>query len=178
MSDDDDRLGISDQRRIGFGMVVVMWIMVFGLLTWFFSDILQKQINPNQNVLSQIDDAGVKEVSLKRNRQGHYVTSGKINGQGVVFMVDTGATDIAVPVKVAQRLGLVPGRESVHQTANGKVVVFTTRLESVAVGEITLNNVEASINPGMEFDEILLGMSFLKNLEFTQRGDILTLRQY
>jgi len=115
---------------------------------------------------------------LKRNRQGHYVTSGKINGHDVVFMIDTGATDIAVPVNVAKRVGLIPGRKNIHQTANGNVVVFSTRLQTVAVGEISLNNVKASINPGMDFNEILLGMSFLKNLEFTQRGNTLTLRQY
>ena len=176
--DNDERQAVSDQKRLGFFMVLMMWVVVFALLTWFFSDVLDKQMNPNQKVLSKTNSAGITEVELKRNRQGHYVTNGKINGHDVVFMVDTGATDIAVPSKVAERVGLIPGRKSVHQTANGNVVVFSTRLQTVAVGDISLDNVEASINPGMEFNEILLGMSFLKNLEFTQRGNTLTLRQY
>jgi len=176
--ENDERQAVTDQKRLGFGMVLMMWVVVLGLLTWFFSDLLDKQINPNQNVLSQTNASGATEVVLKRNRQGHYVTSGKINGHDVVFMLDTGATDIAVPVNVAKRIGLIPGKKSIHQTANGNVVVFSTRLQTVAVGKISLNNVKASINPGMDFNEILLGMSFLKNLEFTQRGNTLTLRQY
>ena len=46
------------------------------------------------------------------------------------------------------------------------------------LGELSVDNVRANINPGMRGNEILLGMSFLKQLEFTQRGDTLTIRQY
>lgn len=63
-------------------------------------------------------------------------------------------------------------------TANGSTRSYLTRLDEVAVGDIRLQNVEASITPGLQMREVLLGMSFLKYIEFTQRGNTLTLRQY
>jgi aspartyl protease family protein len=58
------------------------------------------------------------------------------------------------------------------------VTVFDTQLDQLSIGDITLKNVNASINPSMDMGEILLGMSALKEIEFTQRGDQLTLKQY
>ena len=63
------------------------------------------------------------------------------------------------------------------QTANGVVTTYRTRLTSVALGTIAISNVRAHINPGMTGDEVLLGMSFLRDLELTQREGLLTLRQ-
>ena len=62
--------------------------------------------------------------------------------------------------------------------ANGIGTGYATRLDSVRVGEIELRNVSAGVTPGLVTEEILLGMSFLKHIEFTQRGDKLILRQY
>ncbi len=63
-----------------------------------------------------------------------------------------------------------------YQTANGMVTAWLTRLDSVSIGPIVVRDVTASINPGMGDMEILLGMSVLKRIEFTQRGDTLILR--
>ena len=63
-------------------------------------------------------------------------------------------------------------------TPNGMVKVYRTRLQTLDLGVIHLKDVRASINPGMSGDEVLLGMSALKHVEFTQRGTRLTLRQY
>jgi len=63
-------------------------------------------------------------------------------------------------------------------TANGTITVHNTTLATLSIGNITLSNVSASINPAMHDLEILLGMSALKDIEFTQRGDQLTLKQY
>jgi aspartyl protease family protein len=51
-------------------------------------------------------------------------------------------------------------------------------LETVSVGDIELSGVSAGISPGLQGDEVLLGMSFLRHIEFTQRGDTLILKQY
>ena len=155
-----------------------MWLALLAFLTLYFGDVLERQRNPNQEVASTLSDEGVLEVQLKRNRLGHYVATGTINGQPVVFLLDTGATGVAVPEALARRLGLPRGRAFLSNTANGAARAYETQLQEVALGAITLSNVRASISPGLQMDEVLLGMSFLKHIEFSQRGNTLTLRQY
>ena len=137
---------------------------------------LDKEQNPNQSVYSRLDESGKTEVILQRNRYGHYVSNGKINGRTVQFMLDTGASDVAIPEKVAEKLALNRGPEKRYSTANGMVIAYSTMLDSVSIGPIEVQSVRASINPGLKGNEILLGMSVLKRVEFTQRGDTLILR--
>lgn len=114
---------------------------------------------------------------LERNRQGHYVVSGTINHIAVTFLLDTGATDVAIPAAVATAAGLEPGLAGRASTANGLVTVYATRIAELQIGNIILNNIDASITPSMSGNTILLGMSALREIEFTQRGTTLTLRQ-
>ena len=169
---------VREQRRLGLGMQVMAWLLVLALLTYYFTGVIERQHNPNTAVATEIGEGGVREVALKRNRQGHYVTSSEINGKPVVFLLDTGATGIAIPEVVAADLGIPRGRPFTTRTANGNTTSYATRLASVSIGDIELNNVEAGITPGLQMREILLGMSFLRHIEFTQRGNTLTLRQY
>ena len=162
-----------EHKQLGHKFIIAMWIAVMIMVYFLFENILEKDYNPNQRV--QMSSAN--EVTLQRNRYGHYVTQGKINNQPVTFLLDTGATDISIPRKIAQKLKLKAGQERRYQTANGIIVGNLTTLNSVSIGNIKLKNVRASINPAMNNDEILLGMSFLKFIEFTQRGDTLILRQ-
>jgi len=159
-------------------MVAAMWIVLLWLLTRFFGRWYEQEYNPNQNVANVMTEGGVREVVLERNRYGHYVASGFINDKPVTFMLDTGATDISIPARLADELGLKRGMTIYYQTANGPAAGYSTVLESVAIGSIQLQNVRASINPNVEDLDVLLGMTFLKHLEFTQRGNTLTLRQY
>lgn len=170
--------GIREQKRMGLGMMVIAWVLALGFGAWLFGDLLDRQVNPNQTLATRYGDGGVREVALKRNKYGHYVTSGEINGRPVTFMLDTGATGVALSSGLARSLGLQRGPAFRSRTANGDVLSYATRLDSVAVGGIVLHDVPASIVTGMDMDEVLLGMTFLKHLEFTQRGDTLTLRQY
>jgi len=167
----------TQHKRLGRGMIYLMWMLVIGMLTLFFNTVLERQHNPNRTAVTQIQADGAREVVLQRNRYGHYVATGLINGEKTVFMLDTGASDVAVPERVAKRLQLKRGPEVLYWTANGRAIAYATVLESVSLGEIVLNDVRASINPNMDGDEVLLGMTFLKYLEFTQQGDRLTLRQ-
>lgn len=164
-------------RKIGKGMIWLAWIAMLGMLTFVFSDYLEHQYNPNREAVSRITQGGVREVVLKRNRDGHYVATGKINGEPVVFLLDTGATLVSVPEALASRLGLERGAGLPAMTANGTVTVYGTRLDSVSLGDIEVHDVRASINPGMRGNEVLLGMSFMKDLELVQRNGTLTLRQ-
>ena len=166
------------QKKLGLGMIIAMWAVVLFMLTGLFDKVDDHQRNPNQNVVTNVSVDGVREVVLQRNRQSHYVTSGDINGYEVEFMVDTGASDISIPLHVAEQIGLEKGPKIMFSTANGVAYGYATRLDSVAIGDIRLYNIRASINPNVGDMEILLGMSFLKHIEFTHSGNTLTLRQY
>ncbi|WP_040459341.1 retropepsin-like aspartic protease family protein [Gayadomonas joobiniege] len=158
-------------------MFYAAWITALILLSLFFNNYLSKKNNPNQNPNSELSANGSVTVELKRNPYGHYVTSGLINRQPVVFMLDTGATQVSIPEPVAQKLGLTYGREQWVNTANGRISVYQTQLDTLSIGRIQLHQVSANINPFMQGEQILLGMSVLKRLDFSQRGDILTLQQ-
>lgn len=159
-------------------MIVATWVLLLGLLTYFFDKVIEQQFNPNQALTTRYLDGDVREVSLLRNRHGHYVTSGQINGKEVVFMLDTGATGVAIPAHMASDLGLDQGAPINIHTANGRATGYLSRLERVGIDGIELENVRAVINPNDSSDVVLLGMTFLKEIEFTQRGDELILRQY
>ncbi len=165
------------QKRLGSGMTILGWIVVLGILTLYFSRFLEHQNNPNQDVSSS-QTKQYKQVQLQRNRYGHYVATGKINNKATVFILDTGATDISIPEKVAHKLRLKSGLRIPVHTANGQIDVYATTLEHVSLGAIELSNVSANINPYIEGEEVLLGMSFLKHLDFSQQGDQLLIRQY
>lgn len=158
----------------GKWMTAIFWLFLLGSLTLFFNGFLREQNNPNYALASA--DASQGEVVLKRNRAGHYLAPGYINGHAVNFLLDTGATDVSVPEAVAEAAGLKKGRRSMVTTANGVIPVYQTNLNSVQLGGITLQNIRASINPHMGENVVLLGMSFMKHLDMTQRQGVLTLR--
>ena len=166
------------QRRIGKVMIYLAWLILLALLTLFFQQWLEKQDNPNQDLASYTSAEGVREVVLRRNRSGHYISPGLINGRKVRFLLDTGASYVSIPAGVAERLGLEYGPPLRSQTANGIVTVYATVAAQVALGSIVRHNVRATINPQMQDDTVLLGMSFMKDLELIQKGERLTLRQY
>lgn len=157
-------------------MLIIAWIIGLALLTLIFGQWDEHRRNPNSGPDSRVIN-GVREVILKENIQNHYVANGTINGQPVTFMLDTGATDVVVPADLAKDLGLEPGLSGMAITANGMVQVHSTRIADLTLGNIHLRNVKASINPGMQGDQILLGMSALKQVDFSQKGGKLVLRQ-
>lgn len=162
--------------KLGKGMLYIAWVLVLGLITWGFQGWLENARNPNRQPAS-VTGAGGSEVRLLRNRYGHYHANGSINAQTVEFMLDTGATAVAVPGQLAQRLGLVRGPAMQVQTANGDATAYATRIDDLRLGDIELHNVRAHISPSMDGDQVLLGMSVLKHLDFSQQGDTLTLKQ-
>lgn len=163
--------------RLGLGMMIAAWVLALGLLTYAFESHLSRERNPNRNLTGQITESGAREVALERNRHGHYLADGEINGHAVTFMIDTGASDVSIPARIGEDLGLRQGRAVTYQTASGRIEAHATNLEELSLGPIALRDVRASLNPYMDSDTILLGMSVLRELELEQRGTTLTLRQ-
>jgi aspartyl protease family protein len=163
-------------KRAGRVLMVLAWCAGLFLATRFFGQWEQRQENPNAVVTSQ-QGAGFVEVKLLGNAQGHFVASGQINGQAVDFMLDTGATDVSIPAGLAQRLKLEEGFGVTLSTANGLSQGYRTRINSLQLGGIVLHDVRALVAPGLEGNQVLLGMSALNKLEFTQRGGTMLLRQ-
>ena len=177
MSEDPKNHSPQSPHPLGRGFYTIAWILGIALLTTLFSGHEERRINPNQNPQSQMSN-GVAEVVLKQNRQGHYVANGVINGQQVTFLLDTGATDVAIPGRIAERLALKEGRSIQMNTANGTIRVFESWVDQLEIGELKIRDVDANINPHMDEDFILLGMSALKDLELIQKNNQLTIRQY
>jgi len=165
----------SSGKGIGKGMIVMAMLLFLGLMTFVFQSEIDNQTNPNQKVVSRTNNSGQTEIVLKRNRSGHYITSGTINYKSVVFLLDTGATNVAVPQQIANYLKLEPGRKIAISTANGNSIGYQTMINHLSIGDIELRNIRAIITPNL--NDILLGMSALKQLEFSQKGNQLVLRQ-
>lgn len=153
------------------------WVLAILLVALGFSKVLDRQSNPNQSVAT-LQTSNYSEIVLTRNRSGHYVFDGEINRQKVTFLVDTGATTTAIPGELQRKLGLEAGPPMQVSTANGLATAYLTRLDQLAIGDIELYDVKATLISGMGVDEVLLGMNVLKRFELVQRGDQLIIRQY
>ena len=164
-------------NKIGKYFIWIAWFFALAILVFFFQDILDEQTNPNTDPQYGLTSQGKAEVLLKQNRYGHYVTDGEINEYPVTFLLDTGATEVSIPAGIAQQMNLPRFGSYQVQTANGNVKVYQTRIELLSIGNIFLYNIRAHINPAMQGDEILLGMSALKKVEFLQTGKQLILRE-
>lgn len=164
----------SSRRFMARLMTYGFWLVLLAGMTVYFGGVLDQKHNPNQHLTTQSNKAS--EVILKRNAYGHYVAPGLINNTPVIFMLDTGATSISIPKAVADRMHLNPRGSSLVSTANGSITVHNVRLDSVSLGSITLKDMRAHINPYMEGETVLLGMSFMQHLEMIQKGDTLRLK--
>lgn len=158
--------------RGGALMQVIGWLMAVALVTWFAHDWLERETNPNR--IPMVAASG--DVVLQRGRGGHFMAGGTINGQSVQFMLDTGATQIAIPKALAERLKLKRGMPVELLTAAGPSRGYSTRLTQVTLATIVAKDLGAIIVDELHPDVVLLGMNFLRRLEIIQRGDELTLR--
>ncbi len=167
----------SPTNQLGKAFTWIAWLLALAILSFVFQDALEEQFNPNQNPQYQVNEQGLNEVILKQNRQGHYLTTGSINGINVTFLLDTGATQVSIPAHLAEQLNLPQYGSFRVQTANGSTLVYRTKIDELRIGNILLYNIDANINPSMQTNEILLGMSALRKLDFQQTGKQLILRE-
>lgn len=124
------------------------------------------------------DDGGASgnRIVLTAGSGGHFVTRGSINGKSVQFLVDTGATSVAMGQAEAERIGLKykDGQQGLANTANGQVLIYRTRLNSVRINDVQVYDVEAAVLVA-PMDMVLLGNSFLTRFQMKRENNLLTL---
>lgn len=117
-----------------------------------------------------------RQIVLSAGSGGHFIADGSINGRAARFMVDTGATLVALSQADAQRIGLAfqKAPRGMVQTANGQVPVHRVRLDVVRLGDVQVYGVDAVVMP-VPMPHILLGNSFLTHFQMKRENDRLTL---
>jgi aspartyl protease family protein len=125
-----------------------------------------------------VAQAGGSRIVLTAGPGGHFLTDGRINDQQTRFIVDTGATSVAISEREAQRLRLPykEGRKSLMSTANGTVPTWQIKLPSVRIGDVEVRDVDASVLPA-DMPFILLGNSFLDRFQMKRENDQMTLER-
>jgi aspartyl protease family protein len=121
-----------------------------------------------------VAQASGRSLSIPRDARGHFQTDGRIDGQRVNFMVDTGASVVALNEKTAARFGLRPSRGDYNatvSTANGKVRAARTRIAVIELGSLVVRDVDALVLPDEALSENLLGLSFLSKLKRFEYAD-------
>jgi aspartyl protease family protein len=117
-------------------------------------------------------------IVLTASSGDHFLTQGTINGKAVRFLVDTGATTIAMGTADAERLGIAykNGQLARSNTANGVVTAYLVKLASVRIGDVEVYDVDASVLPG-SMSTVLLGNSFLARFQMTRMNDQMVLER-
>jgi aspartyl protease family protein len=140
----------------------------------------QRVLKIGQHYRASAASAERQTITLAADARGHFISEGAINGNPVRFLVDTGATSVALPASEALRLGIDyrKGQRAMSSTAGGLVPIYIVRLDTVRLGPIELAGVEGVVvEQGL--DIALLGMSFLNRVEMKRDGQHMVLvRRY
>lgn len=138
----------------------------------------KRPLRVGQHAIGAVAPDGSGKIVMTADGQGHFYTTGNINGTSVRFLVDTGATMVSLGASDARRIGLDfnRGQKAMTQTANGQAVVSKVQLDTVRIGDVTLHNVDAMIHQS-EMPIALLGMSFLNRMEMQRDGNTMTLKK-
>ncbi|MGI9347980.1 MAG: retropepsin-like aspartic protease family protein [Gammaproteobacteria bacterium] len=164
---------MTEERTRGWGMFAIGWALALLILTLLFNGYLSTRENPNRiGSLTERDG----ELILRPNAHGHYLVEGHLNGLAVTFLLDTGATDIAVPQNIASLAGLNPGTSILVQTAAGTATAQITQINRMTLGHLVFQDMRGIIIPSDD-KTVLLGMSALRDLDFTQSDGTLSLKK-
>ena len=138
----------------------------------------KRPLRVGQHAVGAGSGDGSGKITMTADVQGHFYTTGTINGTSVRFLVDTGATMISLGATDARRIGLDfnRGQKALTNTANGQVVVSKVQVDTVRIGDVTLHNIDALIHQN-EMPIALLGMSFLNRMEMQRDGSTMTLKK-
>ncbi|MGL4668175.1 MAG: retropepsin-like aspartic protease family protein [Saezia sp.] len=117
------------------------------------------------------------EIVFQRARDNHFYAEATINGKSILFMVDTGASDVSLSASDAQKLGINYEQAPRHyySSANGHAIGYDITLPAITIQGVTLYNIKASVSPSMNGSG-LLGQSYLRNFKITIKGDEMVLQ--
>ena len=160
--------------RRGWGMMAFGWILALVLMIAIFNGLLEARQNPNR--LSALNSQEGDLLILSANPNGQYFVEGYINGTKTMFLLDTGATSVAVSPKVAERAGLAPGQQIAVSTAAGMAAANNTHIRRLQIGHFIFSDLRAIIIPGAN-DVVLLGMNALGELKMTQQDGKIILQK-
>jgi len=166
-------------RTLGVGQRSPEGVLLVGVdrdTATFEIDGKRRALKMGQAYASAGGGSGNNSVTLKADARGHFVADGQVNGGTVRFLVDTGATAVALPATEAKRLGIdyLKGERGFVQTANGAAPAYRVKLDTVRLGDITLNNIDAMVLEG-GLSMPLLGMTFLNRTEMKRDGETMVL---
>lgn len=167
-----ERLGRYSSRHTGTNRQhgsfsnVLIWLSILALILAFFFWLETPIVSVS---------GGTAEVIVPKAPDGHYYVDGQINGAKIRFLIDTGASYIAVSAAMASRLGLLPDSSATFNTANGQVRGQIASRQSVTVASLVAPPMSVSIMPSLT-SEALLGQNFLSQVTMTQSGQFLVLR--
>jgi aspartyl protease family protein len=150
-------------------MFILTWVALFFLMIVLF------------NFSQRSDEAQVivehNRLVINADNKGHYVLNGMLNNMQVKFLIDTGATSLAIPEEIASKLKLVKRYPVTIGTASGQSQAYLTRVKHVKLGTIEMKNVKAIILPDKKSNFVLLGMNVLKELSMTIRNNQLIIER-
>jgi aspartyl protease family protein len=124
--------------------------------------------------------ANARSMTIPRGQNGHFSVEAEVDGRRMEFLIDTGASVIALRERDAARLGIHPAQREYTAnvaTANGNVRAAPVELNRVDVGSLTVRNVAALVLPDEVLGQNLLGMSFLSRVRWEHRDGRLVLEQ-
>ena len=138
---------------------------------------VRRTVRLGESPVGAVAQAG-QRVVLAGDSRGHFISQGQINGQAMQFMVDTGATTIAIGLPDAQRMGLNyrSGQPVRMNTANGVTQGWRLVLDSVRIGDVQVRGVEAIVTP-QAMPYVLLGNNFLAQFQMTRNNDQMVLEK-
>ena len=151
-------------------MFVLAWVMVFALLFVFFHF-------QQQSTMTRAEEIKHGKLILTADRQGHYRVKGQINQVPVDFLVDTGATMVAISKSLANKMNLTGRYPLSINTAAGTTNGYLTRINNLSFGEFQFDNVKAVIIEKSEDDMALLGMNVLSEFKIYQEDNQLVLER-
>lgn len=151
-------------------MFLFAWLTVFGLLFVFF-------YFQQQGTMTRAEEMKHGKLILTADRQGHYRVKGRINQISVDFLVDTGATMVAISKSLADKMNLVGRYPISMNTAAGTVEGYLTRIDSLSFGDFQFTNVKAVIMQQNSSDVVLLGMNVLSEFKIYQDNNQLILER-